>query len=206
MLIKNSQILALYAQRPIVEKQARYALYRPLSEAFSSIICDLPSKILSAIAFNLPLYFMVNFRRDAGNFFIFMLFSFTMTLTMSMLLRTIAQASKTIHQALVPATLMIIGLIIYTGYVLPTRAMMGWLRWLNYIDPIAYAYEALVANEFHNRQFPCGTMIPMGPPYANATATEQTCSIAGALPGENFVDGDFFISAAYGYEHSHIWR
>ncbi|KAM5368274.1 hypothetical protein ACJZ2D_009640 [Fusarium nematophilum] len=200
------EILSLYAQRPIVEKHARYALYRPLSEAVSSIICDLPSKILSTLAFNVPLYFMANLRREASSFFIFLLFGFTTTLTMSMILRSIGQASKTVHQALVPAAIFIIGLVIYAGFVLPTQYMKGWLRWLNYINPIAYAYESLVANEFSGRTFQCQTMIPAGPPYEDVGPLERTCSVAGASPGEDFVSGDFYIGAVYKYYYSHLWR
>ncbi|KAH7147453.1 ABC-2 type transporter-domain-containing protein [Fusarium sp. MPI-SDFR-AT-0072] len=200
------EILALYVQRPIVEKHARYALYRPLSESVSSIICDLPSKIISTLAFNIPLYFMVHLRRDASAFFIFLLFGFTTTMTMSMILRTIAQSSKTVHQALVPAAIFIIGLVIYAGFVLPIRSMKGWLRWINYVNPIAYAYESLIANEFSSRSFGCQTMIPSGPGYENIEPMQRTCSVAGALPGRDFIDGDFFIGAVYNYHYSHLWR
>ncbi|VTT76298.1 unnamed protein product [Fusarium fujikuroi] len=200
------EILALYVQRPIVEKHARYALYRPLSESVSSIICDLPSKIISTLAFNIPLYFMVHLRRDASAFFIFLLFGFTTTMTMSMILRTIAQSSKTVHQALVPAAIFIIGLVIYAGFVLPIRSMKGWLRWINYVNPIAYAYESLVANEFSGRSFRCQTMIPSGPGYESIEPMQRTCSVAGALPGRDFIDGDFFIGTVYKYQYSHLWR
>lgn len=201
-----NQILTLYVQRPIVEKHNRYALYHPFSEAISSMICDLPSKILSTLAFNIPMYFMAQLRQEAGAFFIFLLFGFATTMTMSMIFRTIGQTSKTIHQALTPAAIFIIALVIYTGFVLPTRNMQGWLRWINYLDPIAYAYEAFVANEFSGREFPCAGFIPQGPSYMNATAAEKTCSTAGALPGQSFVSGDIFINNSYGYYHSHIWR
>ncbi|KAF4334094.1 ABC transporter CDR4 [Fusarium beomiforme] len=200
------EILALYSQRPIVEKHARYALYRPLSESLASIICDAPSKIISTLAFNIPLYFMVNLRHDASSFFIFLLFAFTTTVTMSMILRTIAQSSKTIHQALVPAAIFIIGLVIYAGYVLPIRNMKGWLRWINYVNPIAYAYEALIANEFSGRSFPCQAMIPSGPGYENIDPQQRTCSVAGALPGRDYIDGGFFIETVYKFKHSHLWR
>lgn len=205
-LLTIIQILALYVQRPIVEKHARYALYRPLSESVSSIICDLPSKIISTLAFNIPLYFMVHLRRDASAFFIFLLFGFTTTMTMSMILRTIAQSSKTVHQALVPAAIFIIGLVIYAGFVLPIRNMKGWLRWINYVNPIAYAYESLIANEFSGRSFTCQTMIPSGPGYESIEPMQRTCSVAGALPGRDFIDGDFFIGTVYKYQYSHLWR
>ncbi|KZL71217.1 multidrug resistance protein cdr1 [Colletotrichum tofieldiae] len=197
------EILTLYAQRPIVEKHARYALYHPFSEAISSTICDLPSKILSTLAFNVPIYFMAKLRQEADAFFIFLLFGFTTTLSMSMILRTIGQTSRTIHQALTPAALFILSLIIYTGFILPTRDMKGWLRWINYINPIAYAFESLVANEFSGRQFPCLQYVPA---YPDAAPNERTCSVAGAAPGADFVDGDFYMNATYGYYKSHIWR
>ncbi|KAM0809867.1 putative ABC transporter domain-containing protein [Seiridium cardinale] len=200
------EIFSLYQQRPIVEKQARYASYHPFAEAISSVICDLPSKVFSTIAFNIPLYFMANLRREPGAFFIFLLFGFTCTFTMSMILRTIGQTSKTVQQALTPAAIFILGLVIYTGFILPTQNMQGWLRWINYLDPIAYAYESLVANELSSRQFPCASFVPMGPSYANSTATERACSVAGALPGQDFVDGDLYMNASFGYYHSHIWR
>lgn len=84
--------------------------------------------------------------------------------------------------------------------------MQGWLRWINYLDPIAYAYEALVANEFSGRNFPCSGFIPEGPGYLDATAAQRTCSTAGALPGQSFVNGDIYINNSYGYYKSHIWR
>ncbi len=55
----------------------------------------------------------------------------------------------------------ILGFIIYTGFVLPIKSMQGWLRWLNYLNPIAYSFEALMDNEFHNREFPCIQFIPI---------------------------------------------
>ncbi|CAG9936386.1 unnamed protein product [Clonostachys rosea f. rosea IK726] len=197
------EILALYVQRPIVEKHSRYAFYHPFAEAVASMICDLPVKVISTMCFNIPLYFMANLRQDAGHFFTFLLIGFTCTMTMSMILRTIGQVSRTIHQALTPAAFFILGLVIYAGYVLPTRLMQGWLRWLNYINPIAYAFEATVANEFTGRQFPCPAFVPA---YPNAGPFERTCSVAGAQPGADFVDGDFYIGANYGYKKSHIWR
>lgn len=84
--------------------------------------------------------------------------------------------------------------------------MQGWLRWINYLDPIAYAYESLVANEFSGRQFQCTQFVPRGSMYVNSTALQRTCSVAGALPGDDFINGDVYINASFEYYHSHIWR
>ncbi|KAL2848368.1 ABC-2 type transporter-domain-containing protein [Aspergillus pseudoustus] len=205
-LNSSLEILSLYAQRPIVEKHNSYAFYHPLSEAFASIICDLPCKILSTLSFNIPLYFMGNLHQSAGAFFTYLLFGFTSTLTMSSIFRTIGQATQTIAQALTPVALFVIGLVVYAGFILPVRSMQGWLRWINYINPLAYSYEAMVANEFHGRKFPCTSYIPAGPGYESITDLERTCSIAGAVAGSSDVSGDAYIRSSYEYYFSHVWR
>ncbi|KAL4882943.1 ABC-2 type transporter-domain-containing protein [Aspergillus karnatakaensis] len=205
-LNSSLEILALYAQRPIVVKHTAYAFYHPLSEAISSMICDLPCKILSTFALNLPLYFMSNLHREAGPFFIFLLFGFLSTLTMSSIFRTIGQSTQTIAQALTPAALFVIALVVYTGFVLPIRNMQGWLRWINYINPLAYSYETLVANEFHGRQFPCTSFVPSGPGYEDVPNNERTCSVAGAVPGSIQVSGDTYAAASYEYQYGNVWR
>ena len=49
-------ILSLYAKRTIVEKHNRYALYHPSAEAISSMIMDMPYKIVNSILMNITLY------------------------------------------------------------------------------------------------------------------------------------------------------
>jgi ABC-type multidrug transport system permease subunit len=64
--LAHDQILTLYAQRPIVEKHTGYAFYRPSSEAIASILTDMPYKMINAFTSNIPLYFMINLRREPG--------------------------------------------------------------------------------------------------------------------------------------------
>ncbi|KAK4057054.1 Multidrug resistance protein [Microbotryomycetes sp. JL221] len=197
------EILTLYAQRPIVEKHTRYALYHPAAEAFASMFCDLPYKITNAIIFSLTLYFMTNLRREPGRFFFFLLISFELTLCMSMIFRTIASASRTLTQALVPAALLILGLVIYTGFAIPTRNMLGWSRWMNYLDPIAYGFEALMVNEFDGQQYLCDQFVPA---YPDASGLQRVCSAVGAEPGAQFVSGTVYLATAYQYYNSNKWR
>ena len=124
----------------------------------ASMLVDMPSKIFTGIVVNLIMYFMTNLRREAGPFFIFFLFSITCTIAMryavfflhlrliltsvdSMIFRTMASSTRTLAQAMPGASLMILAMVIYTGFVIPTRDMKPWFRWLNYLNPIAYAFE-----------------------------------------------------------------
>ncbi|WWC87080.1 uncharacterized protein L201_001966 [Kwoniella dendrophila CBS 6074] len=200
------EILILYAQRNIVEKHAQYAFYHPSAEAVASALTDMPYKIINAILFNLILYFMTNLRREVGPFFFFLLISFTCTMVMSMVFRSIASLSRTLTQALAPAAVLILGLVIYTGFAINVSYMHGWARWMNYIDPIAYGFESLMINEFHDREYECSAIVPSGPGYEGVTGTEHICSTIGSKPGSLVVNGDDYINQSYQYYHAHKWR
>ena len=81
------EVMTLYAQRPIVEKQARYAFYHPSAESYASVLMDLPVKVLGCISFNLVFYFMTNLDRHPGNFFFYLLVVFFIVLSMSGIFR-----------------------------------------------------------------------------------------------------------------------
>lgn len=200
------EILTLYAQRPIVEKHERYAFYHPSAEAFASMLTDLPYKILNSIAFNLIIYFMTNLRREPGAFFFFLLISFLATLAMSMFFRSLAALSRSLVQALTPAAGLILALILYTGFALPPSYMLGWISWIRYLNPIYYAFEALMVNEFSGQDYACGTFVPSGAGYTNLPTDEYVCSSVGAVAGSSVVNGDAYINTAYGYYHAHKWR
>ena len=148
---------------------------------------------------------MTNLRRTPGAFFFFLLFSFCLTLTMSMLFRTIASVSRSLSGALAPAAILILAIVIYTGFAIPTTYMLGWSRWINYLDPVAYGFESLMINEFSNRQFDCAMFVPNGPGYGTGLA-HKVCTTVGSVAGQPRVSGDAFINSQYAYYASHRWR
>lgn len=149
---------------------------------------------------------MAHLRREAGSFFFFCLATYLTTLVMSSIYRTLACLTRTSHQAMVPAAILSLGLMIYTGFTIPTDYMLGWSRWMNYLNPLAYAFEALMANEFHNRDFPCAQMVPQGPGYDSLPSASQICSVIGAEAGSSMVNGDRYINMSFKYYNSHKWR
>ena len=200
------EILVLYAQRPIVEKHTRYAFYHPSAEAFASMLTDIPAKIGNAVAFNLVLYFMTNLRREPGAFFFFFLISFVTTLVMSMLFRTIASVSRSLVQALVPTAIIMIALIVYTGFVIPVQQMLGWSRWINYLNPVAYGFESLMVNEFSGQNYTCDQYIPPAPQFGDGSGTNQVCATLSGVPGQTYINGDAYIDVSYAYYAVHKWR
>jgi ATP-binding cassette subfamily G (WHITE) protein 2 (PDR) len=91
------------------------------------MIVDLPYKITNSIVVNSTLYFMANLRREPGPFFFFMLIAFTMTLSMSMFFRLFASMTKTIEQALAPSSIILLIMVMYTGFAIPVDYMKRYV-------------------------------------------------------------------------------
>ncbi|KAH6849603.1 ABC-2 type transporter-domain-containing protein [Chaetomium sp. MPI-CAGE-AT-0009] len=200
------EIMTLYEKRKIVEKQARYAFYHPSAEAIAAMVCDLPYKITNSVLLNTTLYFMCNLRREPGPFFFFLLFSFVITLTMSKLFRLIGSITKSISQALAPASIILIMLILYCGFPIPPGYMQVWLGWLRWLNPVFYALESTFLNEFAGQQFPCVDYVPSGPGYESVETHQTVCSVTGSVPGQPFVDGAAYLEASFGFNPAHRWR
>lgn len=149
---------------------------------------------------------MSNLNRHPGPFFFFLLMSFMLTLAMSMLFRTIGSVSRTLAQALAPAAVLLLALVIYAGFALPVPNMRGWAKWMRYLNPVAYGFEAIMINEFAGRSFECAAFVPSGSAYANISALERMCSVVGAVAGSETVDGTAFLNLSFEYKNSHKWR
>ncbi|GLA21539.1 hypothetical protein AnigIFM62618_011208 [Aspergillus niger] len=200
------QILTLYEQRPVVEKHKQFALYHPSAEALASMMIDIPYKLLNTLFFNLTLYLMANLRREVGAVFFFLFIAFLSTMVTSSFFRTIASVSRTMSQAMVPAALLVLGLIMYTGFTMPTMYMRGWSRWITYVNPLSYAFESLIINEFHNREFSCSVIVPSGPDYNAVAINNRACAEVGNTIGTTTIQGDIYIIDKFGYHQSNKWR
>ncbi|KAL0959811.1 hypothetical protein HGRIS_011492 [Hohenbuehelia grisea] len=201
-----AEISALFAQRPIIHRHKQAALYHPFVEAIALTLVDIPISFAITIVFAIVLYFLTNLQRTASQFFIFYLFMFTMTLSMKAWFRAVAALCSSEASALSVAGLILMGLIIYTGYTVPKRSMIGALRWITYINPIRYGFESMVANEFHTLNGTCSALVPQGPGYENVTLANQVCFTVGSVSGQNYVDGNEFIRLSYGYMKENTWR
>lgn len=197
-----NEINSQYNQRAIVEKHKSYAFYHPSTEAIAGIVLDIPIKFAQATAFNIVLYFMAGLRREPSQFFIFFLINYTSTFVMSAVFRTMAAVTKTISQAMALSGVLVLAIVIYTGFVVPVKYMRDWFGWIRWINPVFYAFEILIANEFHGRNFTCSDFVPA---YPNLNGNTFVCLQRGAVAGELTVNGDAFIAASYGYYYSHVW-
>ncbi|KAF1843407.1 ABC multidrug transporter-like protein [Cucurbitaria berberidis CBS 394.84] len=204
-LVSIGEISGLYSQRAIVEKHNSYKFYHPATEAIAGIVADIPVKFIQATVFDIVLYFLGRLRYTAGQFFIFFIVTYMSTFIMAAIFRTTAAVTKTASQAMAGAGVLVLVLVIYTGFVIRIPEMPVYFGWLRHINPIFYAFEILLANEFHGVNFPCDRFVPQGPQYPQ-NGNSFICNTQGAVAGQAFVSGDRFIEVSYQYSWSHVWR
>ncbi|CAN3372721.1 hypothetical protein DIURU_004790 [Diutina rugosa] len=200
------EIMAMFESRQIVEKQRAFAMYHVSADAIASIISSFPTKVMMSLGFNIIFYFMVNLRRNPGNFFFYLLMTFMCTMIMSHLFRTIGAISNSIAQAMTPASVILLGIVVFTGFVITWPTMLKWTKWIFWINPVHYIFESLMLNEFHNREFDCSVFVPSGGPYDNADPMSRSCSAVGSVPGRTTVQGTDFLRLSYNFYNAHKWR
>ena len=90
-------------------------MYHRGIDAIASLIALYPVKIIGVSLFNIILYFLSGLKREAGAFFTFMLFTYTMVLIMASMFRVIGAVNN--HEAIATSVggVFLLPLIVYTG-------------------------------------------------------------------------------------------
>ncbi|KAK0641047.1 ABC-2 type transporter-domain-containing protein [Cercophora newfieldiana] len=205
-LMAMSEVTDSFFGRPILLKHKSFSLFHPAAFCIAQIAADIPIILVQVIVFALPLYFMAGLTVSAGAFFTYFALLFVITMVMTAFFRAVGAAFPNFDAASKVSGFMVGALIMYTGFMIQRPSMHPWLGWIFWIDPLAYAFDALLSNEFHNKVIPCvgPNLVPNGPGYAGNG--HQACAgVGGAIPGEAVVMGDDYL-ASLSYHHSHVWR
>ncbi|KAF2139372.1 uncharacterized protein K452DRAFT_275615 [Aplosporella prunicola CBS 121167] len=205
-LLALAELTASFESRPILLKHKSFSFYRPAAYAIAQAVCDVPLILIQVTIFDVVVYFMSNLQRTASQFFISLLFLYVLTSTMYSFFRAIGALVGSLDVATRITGVAIQALVVYSGYLIPTKKMHPWFSWIRWINPVQYGFEGLMSNEFYNLDIICEPpyLIPFGVP--GATPEYQACSLQGSRPGSTTVSGADYISVAYTYSRSHLWR
>ena len=206
--LQLTELMKAVSGRAVVARHKDYAYYRPSAVTVARVIADLPVILVQVILFGVIMYFMTNLTVTASRFFIYMLFVYITTIMLTALYRLFASVSPEIDTAVRFSGIALNLLVIYTGYVIPKTQLLSdyiWFGWMYWINPIAYSFEAVLANEFAGRTMQCAPeqVVPQGPGIDPAY---QGCPIAGAQVGSLEVAGSTYIGTQYNYSRSNLWR
>jgi ABC-type multidrug transport system ATPase subunit len=198
--------------RPIIKKQTGYGFYRPAAVQIANTLADMPFSATRILIYDIVIYFMSHLARSAGGFFTFHLVNYVAFLAMQGFFRTIGLFCSNYHTAIRVAVAIFPNLALYAGYMIPINQMRRWLFWVFYINPVSYAWSALMENEFRRVTLTCDGAYVVPRNTGNATkypaelGPNQVCTLFGAQPGSRIVPGKDYIKAGYNLNTDDLWR
>ncbi len=192
--------------RPIVNKHKAYTFHRPSALWLAQIIVDLGFATTQILVFSIIVYFMTGLVRDAGAFFIFILFNISCYVAMALFFRTIGCLCPDFDYAMKFAACVITLFVLTSGYLLQAQSQLDWLSWIFWINVLGLGFSALMMNEFGRIDLECTreSLIPSGPGYNSLE--HQVCTLPGSIPSVPSVAGSDYIITAFSYNPSDLWR
>jgi ATP-binding cassette subfamily G (WHITE) protein 2 (SNQ2) len=155
--------------------------------------------------FAIVIYFMAGLDRAAGSFFTFYLFIVLSQMCMTVFFRTLGTISRNLDAALRIACVIIVLLILTSGYLVPYGDQRPWIKWFYWLNPVRYAFSGLMINEFKSLTMTCedAQLVPNGPGYSSLD--NQVCTLAGAIAGSDQVSGRSYLEQTFGYQVNNLW-
>lgn len=201
-----SELGSTMTGRAIVNKHKAYAFHRPSALWIAQIFVDTAFSASRILVFSIIVYFMSNLTRTAGAFWTFYLLIIVGNIAMTLFFRIVGCVSPDFDYAIKFAVILITLFIITSGYLIAYQSQQVWLRWIFWVNALGLAFAGLMANEFGGNDLQCtaDSLIPSGEGYGDIN--HQVCTLAGSTAGTSLVSGGAYITQAFSYRPSDLWR
>ena len=149
---------------------------------------------------------MVGLKHTAAAFFTYYVNVYAAFMNATAMFRLVGAAFATIDAAAKVGGFLISVSLTYIGYMIPKPEMKNWFVWIFWINPQAYAFEALLGNEFKDTNIQCvgANLTPTGPGYTELQYS-SCAGIPGAPRGATSLTGEQYLESL-SYASSRIWR
>ncbi|KLJ09917.1 ATPase [Blastomyces silverae] len=206
--LQLTELMPAVSGRTIIARHKDYAFYRPSAVVIGRVLVDIPVIFAMLVVLAVVQYFLMGLDVDVSKFFIYCLFVYVTTISITAMYRMFAAFSATIDDAVRFGGIALNLLVFYIGYVIPKQALLDdspWFGWLLYVNPLSYAFEAVLGNEFSDRVMECSPeqLVPLG---TNVDPKYQGCSLPGSQLGSNTVSGARYLDFSFQFSRSHLWR
>jgi ATP-binding cassette subfamily G (WHITE) protein 2 (SNQ2) len=198
--LSQGELFGTFYGRRIIQKQKSYAMYHPFAYHLAQVVIDIPVTFVQCLGFSIITYFMYGLDPQADKFFVHVFILTLAALCITNFFRALGNLSPSLYLSQQFMGLLFILLLTYVGYFPSKDKMKPWLGWIFYIDPFAYAFKALFANEMKGLVFNCDkdSHVPLGSDYTDPAY--RVCSLPGALPGQTSVRAEVYLKEVYGFD------
>ncbi len=112
---------------------------------------EIPYLLIMPFCFNLVFYWMIGLASTAEQFWLFYLVTFLINLcgnSLGLLLGSVITDQKSVSGSI---PLILLPLILFSGYFKNTDTLSDWIGWIQYISPLKYGFISMTKNEVKYR-------------------------------------------------------
>eukprot|EP00198_Chlamydomonas_reinhardtii_P000244 XP_001689579.1 predicted protein [Chlamydomonas reinhardtii] len=144
----TSAVDGVFPERAIVDRDLLRRSYGITPYLASRLVLDgVLLRALPAWCFGLPFYFLMGLRDQAAAFFTFMGTFVTMSCLSGATCIGLSFMLSSPGKTVLVMNLLLLVCALFSGFLANKDSIVPWLRWLVYVSPIRFSWEALVINE-----------------------------------------------------------
>ncbi|CAM9211888.1 unnamed protein product [Ectocarpus fasciculatus] len=166
-LASMAMLPIIFEQRNIFYKHSKAMFFPTSAFVISQTLVFLPVQILEAVIFSIITYWSVGLSDDdnGGRFLVFILCVLSFSLCATQLFRLVASFTPNPVTAQPLAGLLVVLMVLFSGYIIPKSNIPdGWI-WFYWINPIAWVLKGVTVNEY------------LASDYDFMTCTNADCSV-----------------------------
>ncbi|CDW80123.1 abc transporter family protein [Stylonychia lemnae] len=149
----QGNLLAFQIERPIFLREKANKMYGVLPYYLAKSIIEIPVLVIQPMVWTIVVYFGVGLSITASQFFYYYLILFLLSLSSSSFGMFVSSLFNQQETALAIAPVILMPMIMFSGFFSNASTFQSWISWIQYISPIRYALEAFVWNEFGERKY-----------------------------------------------------
>ncbi|EFA84196.1 ABC transporter G family protein [Heterostelium album PN500] len=145
----------LFIERPIFYDQQYCKYYHSFAYFSAGVICDLFWNFWDVFIFTNLSYWMIGLSSDINKFLYFLLILYVLD---SLVIRTAKAVSVFSSTPIIASTIaptFFCLLLLMAGYIIPHISIPTYWKWMYYVSPFKWSYEALLVNEVHDHTYRC---------------------------------------------------
>ncbi|CAG9314061.1 unnamed protein product [Blepharisma stoltei] len=148
--------LSFPSELPLFLKESKQGLYSTISYYVAKTIADLPNLIIAIFLQSIILYWAVGLNNyDASKFFIFYAAALVLNICGTGIGYIVGALFHTETAAMAAGPLFVIPFLLFAGQFVNVERIPIAFRWVQYISPFKYGFEAMSINEYTDLNLPC---------------------------------------------------
>ncbi len=153
MMNMMGTILTFQEERPVFLREQANKMYKVSPYYMAKILIEAPLFAFTPMLFTVIVYFKIGLTITASQFFTFYLILLLIVNCAASFGYFMSSIFNKEEMATALAPVIMMPIILFGGQFSNSATIMAWIRWFQYLSPIRYAMEAMVRNEFDNRNY-----------------------------------------------------